>query len=145
MVESISLLKAFNPADKITARVVRRAIELRIFARALPASDAISFSLPFIVTESEIDLMVETVRKEVDDVSVDIGRGCAVNAILPHKIGFRMGERFPATPMYPRGFKKSPDRAFRQLFHHNLGELGPRHPSSVSSIIRNHSVAPLLI
>ncbi len=75
LVESISPLRAFNPADKIGARVVRRAMELGVIARALGASDAISFAPPFVVTESEIDRMVETVRKAVDDVSIEIGRG----------------------------------------------------------------------
>ncbi|MCX6430452.1 MAG: aminotransferase [Actinobacteria bacterium] len=74
-VESKSPLKAFNPADKIGVRIARRSMELGVITRALPAADTIAFSPPFVVTESELDVMVETTQKAADQIAAEIGRG----------------------------------------------------------------------
>ena len=74
-VESQSPLKAFPSSEKIGVRIARRSMELGVLTRALPAADTIAFSPPFIVTESELDVMVETTRKAADQIAAEIGRG----------------------------------------------------------------------
>lgn len=73
-VESKAPLKAFDPSEKIGVRIARRSMELGVITRALPAADTIAFSPPFVVTESELDVMVETTRKAVDQIAAEIGR-----------------------------------------------------------------------
>lgn len=74
-VESKSPLKAFPPSEKIGVRIARRSMELGVITRALPAADTIAFSPPFVVTESELDVMVDTTRKAADQIAAEIGRG----------------------------------------------------------------------
>jgi L-2,4-diaminobutyrate transaminase len=62
-------LTLFDPLGSVSAGVVRRSRELGVITRALPASDTVSFSPPFVVTEAEIDQMVGTVRQALDDVA----------------------------------------------------------------------------
>jgi L-2,4-diaminobutyrate transaminase len=64
-------LGRFDPVGSFSAAVVKRSRELGVITRALPASDSISFSPPFVVTEAEIDQMVAGVRQAVDDVARD--------------------------------------------------------------------------
>ena len=45
-----------------------------VLTRALPASDTIAFSPPFIVTETEIDEMVDVTRRALDDVAAELAR-----------------------------------------------------------------------
>lgn len=73
-VASTSPVVAFDPAEKVGVRVTRRAMELGVITRALPASDSIAFSPPFIVTEAEIDTMVSVVRQAADHVAGELGR-----------------------------------------------------------------------
>ncbi|HEV7977675.1 aminotransferase [Amycolatopsis sp.] len=68
-VESKDPLKAFDPTNKVSAAVVQRSRELGVITRALPASDTISFSPPFVVTEAEIDEMAAVTRQALDDVA----------------------------------------------------------------------------
>ena len=56
-VASRSPLRAFDPAQRVAARVADREPGV-VLTRALPASDTIAFSPPFIVTEEEIDEMI---------------------------------------------------------------------------------------
>jgi L-2,4-diaminobutyrate transaminase len=49
-------------------------MERGVITRALPAADTLAFSPPFVVTESEIEKMVPTVRAAVDDIAKEIGR-----------------------------------------------------------------------
>ncbi len=62
-------LTAFDPLGSVSAAVTKRARELGVITRALPASDTVSFSPPFVVTEDELDTMVATVRRALDDVA----------------------------------------------------------------------------
>jgi len=64
--------KAFDPALKIGPRIAKRALELGVITRALPASDSLSFSPPFTVTEDELERMVSTVRAAVDDIHKEL-------------------------------------------------------------------------
>jgi L-2,4-diaminobutyrate transaminase len=64
-------LTMFDPAGSFSAAVVKRSRELGVITRALPSSDTVSFSPPFVVTETEIDQMVTGVRQAVDEVARD--------------------------------------------------------------------------
>ena len=80
MIAAVEFVKSKNPFtpfdshDKIGPRIARRSMELGVITRALPAADTIAFSPPFIVTESELDVMVETARKAADEIAAEIGR-----------------------------------------------------------------------
>ncbi|MET0235815.1 MAG: aminotransferase [Kibdelosporangium sp.] len=71
-VKSRDPLTAFDPTSKVSAAVVKRSRELGVITRALPASDTISFSPPFVVTEAEIDQMVAGTRQALDDVAAEL-------------------------------------------------------------------------
>lgn len=73
-VSSKSPLKAFDPSEKVAARITKRSLELGVITRALPAADTISFSPPFTVTESELDQMVSVTRQAADDIAIELGR-----------------------------------------------------------------------
>ncbi|HEX3790379.1 MAG TPA: aminotransferase [Pseudonocardiaceae bacterium] len=62
----------FDPVGSVSAAVVRRSRELGVITRALPASDTISFSPPFVVTEAELDQMVAVTRQALDDVTAEL-------------------------------------------------------------------------
>lgn len=59
-----------EPLGSVSAAVIKRSRELGVISRALPSSDSISFSPPFVVTEPEIDQMVAMTRQALDDVVV---------------------------------------------------------------------------
>ncbi len=62
-------LTPFDPLGSVSAAVVTRSRELGVITRALPSSDTVSFSPPFVVTEAEIDQMAATIRQALDDVA----------------------------------------------------------------------------
>jgi len=64
--------KAFDPALKVAPRITRRCLELGVITRALPLSDSISFSPPFVISEDEIEEMVGIVRCAVDEVTSEL-------------------------------------------------------------------------
>ena len=43
-----------------------------MITRALPEGDSISFSPPFVITEAEIDEVVDVVRASADDVAGEV-------------------------------------------------------------------------
>ena len=43
-----------------------------MITRALPASDSISFAPPFVISEDELEEMVGTVRRAVDEVAAEL-------------------------------------------------------------------------
>ena len=59
----------FDPSLKVGARVYKRCLDLGLITRALPMSDTIAFSPPFVSTEAELDEMVAIARGAVDDVA----------------------------------------------------------------------------
>jgi L-2,4-diaminobutyrate transaminase len=73
-VRSRSPLRAFDPADRIAVRVTAASRARGVLTRALPASDTIAFSPPFIVTEAEIDEMVSVTRQALDEVAAELER-----------------------------------------------------------------------
>jgi L-2,4-diaminobutyrate transaminase len=47
-------------------------MELGVITRALPAADTLSFSPPFIVTDSELEVMVKTVHTALNEISKEL-------------------------------------------------------------------------
>jgi L-2,4-diaminobutyrate transaminase len=73
-VASRSPLRAFDRDQRFAARVTAASRAAGVLTRALPASDTIAFSPPLIVTDSEIDEMVDVTRRALDDVTAELGR-----------------------------------------------------------------------
>lgn len=73
-VQRRSPLEAFDPALKIGARVTAASRTHGVITRALPAADTIAFSPPFVVSEAEIDEMVDGTRHALDDVARELAR-----------------------------------------------------------------------
>ncbi len=71
---STAPLTPVDPIGSFAGPVVARMRELGIISRALPNADSIAFSPPFVVTEDEIDQMVEGARQAVDDVTAGLHR-----------------------------------------------------------------------
>jgi L-2,4-diaminobutyrate transaminase len=65
--------KPFDPALKVAPQMARRSMELGVLTRALPASDTLSFSPPFIVTDSELEVIVKTVHQAVNEIGKELG------------------------------------------------------------------------
>jgi L-2,4-diaminobutyrate transaminase len=61
-------VRNFEPVGSVAAQVVREALDRGVISRALPAADTLGFSPPFVVTEAEIDEIVDTAREAVDAV-----------------------------------------------------------------------------
>ena len=74
LVASRDPLRRFDPALKMGARVARASLGHGVITRALPEADTIAFSPPFIVTESEIDQMVEGTGAALEEVAADLAR-----------------------------------------------------------------------
>jgi L-2,4-diaminobutyrate transaminase len=70
-VSSREPLTPFEPVGSVSSAVVKRSRDLGVISRALPASDSISFSPPFVVTEPEIDQIVALTRQALDDVAAE--------------------------------------------------------------------------
>jgi L-2,4-diaminobutyrate transaminase len=64
----------FDPSLTVGARITRAALDRGIVTRALPASDSIAFSPPFVVTEDEIGEMVSGARAALDQVADELVR-----------------------------------------------------------------------
>ena len=60
---------AFDPSLKVAGRVAKEAFARGVIGRALPQTDTIAFSPPFIVSEDEVDTMVTTFREATDVVA----------------------------------------------------------------------------
>jgi len=65
-------LKRFEPSLRVGPRMARASRAHGVITRALPASDTIAFSPPFVVTETEIDEMVDGTRRALDDVTAEL-------------------------------------------------------------------------
>jgi L-2,4-diaminobutyrate transaminase len=67
-----SPLRRFDPSLQVASRVTAAARAHGVITRALPASDTIAFSPPFIVSETEIDEMVQVARRALDEVAAEL-------------------------------------------------------------------------
>jgi L-2,4-diaminobutyrate transaminase len=74
LVRSRSPLQRFDPSLRVGARLARASRDHGVITRALPNADTIAFSPPFVVTEHELDEMVDGTRKALDDVAADLPR-----------------------------------------------------------------------
>jgi L-2,4-diaminobutyrate transaminase len=73
-VESRDPARAFDPNLRVGARITRACLERGVITRALPAADTIGFSPPLVITESEIDTIVEVARAATDQVADELRR-----------------------------------------------------------------------
>jgi L-2,4-diaminobutyrate transaminase len=64
--------RPFDRALGVGARVTRKCLERGVITRALPDSDTIAFSPPFVVSEAEIDEMVAQARDAADEVAAEL-------------------------------------------------------------------------
>ncbi|HKS55128.1 MAG TPA: aminotransferase [Steroidobacteraceae bacterium] len=63
---------AFDPKLTVAARIVKVALAKGVVSRALPNADTIAFSPPLIITEREIDTLVEGMRAATDAVMAEL-------------------------------------------------------------------------
>ena len=75
LVRSRSPLERFDPTLRIGARIAEASRAHGVITRALPEADTFAFSPPFVVTESEIDQMVEGTRRALDQVVAELPQG----------------------------------------------------------------------
>lgn len=65
---------AFPASLKVAGRVALSARRRGVLVRALPNSDVIALSPPFVVTDAELSQLAETLRDAVDEVTADLVR-----------------------------------------------------------------------
>jgi L-2,4-diaminobutyrate transaminase len=65
--------KPLDPGLKTAARVVAAARERGVITRALPNSDSLAFSPPFVITDAQLEELVAGVAAAVDEVAADLG------------------------------------------------------------------------
>lgn len=65
-------LKLFEPLGSIATRIDAACLENGVITRVLPESDTLSFSPPFVITEAEIDEIVNVVREAADVVAAEL-------------------------------------------------------------------------
>ena len=66
--------RAFDPKLMVAGRVAKKALARGVLTRALPNGDTTAFSPPLIISESEIDTMVNAVRDALDEVQAELIR-----------------------------------------------------------------------
>ena len=71
-------VKGFDPALKVAARVVKAAFTRGVIGRALPNADTIAFSPPFVISDEEINVMVQVFREAADEVLQELKREGAI-------------------------------------------------------------------
>jgi L-2,4-diaminobutyrate transaminase len=64
--------RAFDPGLKVAARVVAAARERGVISRALPASDSLAFSPPFVISEDQLRAVVSGVLDAIDEVGSEL-------------------------------------------------------------------------
>jgi L-2,4-diaminobutyrate transaminase len=64
--------RAFDPALKVAARVVAKARDAGVISRALPSSDSLAFSPPFVISEEQLQRMVSVVADAVNQVGEEL-------------------------------------------------------------------------
>jgi L-2,4-diaminobutyrate transaminase len=62
----------FETTGKIAARVTKECLERGVITRALPEGDSISFSPPFVITEAELDEIVNVTLEAADLVAEEV-------------------------------------------------------------------------
>lgn len=72
LVRDRSPLQRFDPSVRAGTRLAIESRRRGVITRALPGADTIAFSPPFIVTEAEIDEMVDVTRSALDAVAASL-------------------------------------------------------------------------
>jgi len=72
-VAGVEPTRLFDPLGSVAARVDAECLARGVITRALPDSDTISFSPPFVITEAEIDEIVAVAREAADVVAAELG------------------------------------------------------------------------
>ncbi|GEO81762.1 aspartate aminotransferase family protein [Pararhodospirillum oryzae] len=72
LVEDKATKRAFDPARAVAPKVVERAQDHGVILRAM-AGDAIAFSPPLIISEAEVDEMIDRFTRALDEVTADLG------------------------------------------------------------------------
>lgn len=62
----------FEPSLAVGARLSSRCYELGLVARAMPGGDILGFAPPLCIERTEIDFLVETTKRAVDDLAASI-------------------------------------------------------------------------
>jgi len=62
----------FDAKIGVAGRVVKTAAASGIISRALPSADTIAFSPPFVISEKEIDMLVDGMRNATDEVMAQL-------------------------------------------------------------------------
>jgi L-2,4-diaminobutyrate transaminase len=62
----------FETTGKVAARVTKECLERGVITRALPEGDSISFSPPFVITEAELDEIVNVTKEAADLVAEEV-------------------------------------------------------------------------
>ena len=65
---------AFEPKLTVAARIAKKALAGGVLTRALPNADSVAFSPPLIITQKEIDTVVNVVRDAVDEVQAELSQ-----------------------------------------------------------------------
>lgn len=65
-------LQLFDPLGSVATRIDAACLENGVITRVLPESDTLSFSPPFVITEAEIDEIVNVVREAADVVAAEL-------------------------------------------------------------------------
>lgn len=65
---------AFDPGLKVAIRIAKKALAGGAITRALPNSDTVAFSPPFVISEAEIGTLVGTIREAADEVMAELRR-----------------------------------------------------------------------
>jgi L-2,4-diaminobutyrate transaminase len=66
--------RAFDPKLGVAARVVKEARLRGVITRALPNTDSIAFSPPFVISDGELAEMIAHTREAVDAVASELAR-----------------------------------------------------------------------
>jgi L-2,4-diaminobutyrate transaminase len=66
--------RRFDPGLKVGARVAAATLGNGVIARAMPHGDILGFSPPLVITEAEVDLVVDAARRAVDRVTDELVR-----------------------------------------------------------------------
>ena len=64
--------KSFDPALKVAPRIAAKALDLGLITRALPNGDSLAFSPPLIISEQEIDAVVERLGQAIAQVQDEL-------------------------------------------------------------------------
>ena len=66
--------RAFDSKLMVAPRIAKKALASCVITRALPNADTLAFSPPLIISEHEIDTLINAVRGAVDEIQEELIR-----------------------------------------------------------------------